>query len=148
MKYKVYEVYMDGEMIMKGTAKELADKLRCTPKHVQSSSYFYGYSKLFGMYDVKRTDVSVENMPTPKGLKKKQVVDKEKEKLDSMAWYLKTSGIYYYGQEDPSPAIEALKQMGIDCNYRTKTEYPKKKGTRGRKPHPVTHYYLEVINAT
>lgn len=146
MNYKVYEVWLDGQMVTKGTAKELADELKCTPKAVQSACHFYGYSKLLGMYDVLKSDETISRpMSRKRELPK---TDPEQEKFDSMAWYLKTSGIYYYGQEDPSPAIETLKQMGIDCGYRTKIEYPKKKGTRGRNPRPVTHYYLEVISAT
>ena len=145
MNYKVYEVWLDGQMVTKGTAKELADQLKCTPKAVQSAAHFYGYSKLLGMYEVLKSGETISRqMPRKRVLPK---TDPEQEKFDSMVWLLKTTGVYYYGMKDPSPIFPELKKLGLKCKNRVEVEHPPIKRGRGRPPKPVQHYYVEVVNA-
>lgn len=142
---KVYQCYEGDKLLLEGTAEEIGEFLDVDTNLVRSKSSQDGL-KVLGKYSIRKTDKR-KNVFTGRIRIEKKPKPRSAEVIEDIIFNLLYNGNSYVGREDPSSLFPVLEELGLTCRCYTETEYPERKGDRGRMPEPITHYYLEVINA-
>ena len=104
---KVFKLFEDGEMIMRGTAAQIADRLVMCPENVYIAAK--QGMKLFKVFTVQEDGYDCEEKKIPE-LKVKKT--KHQEKLEYILWHLQ-----HYGNTsikgNPKEYIDELEREGF-----------------------------------
>jgi len=140
----LYAVYENGEKIFEGTANEVGEHFKMSPKSV--NTYSKRNSKFENKYDIK---VTGRTQSIQKPYVKKQKPDKKSEEaayLEYLEQKIRLFGnVWVHG--DPQKYILKLKEKGIECVVREYlvTDYNSSPSVKRRKT--VKDHVLERVNA-
>jgi len=139
----LYAVYDNGEKIFEGTANEVAERFKMSPKSV--NTYSKRNSKFENKYDIKVTGrtQSIQKPYVPKAKQPRK--SKDEEYLEYLETHLRMYG-NTSTSKDPEKYLLKLREKGIECKVRKVYEnYSTSKLARYRKK--VNWYILERVNA-
>lgn len=109
---KVFKLYEDGEMIMRGTAAQIADRLVMCPENVYIAAK--QGMKLFKAFTVEEDGYDIEEKKLPEPKPKKT---KHQEKLEYIIWNLVHGNGITTLKGDPKEFIDELSERGINIYY-------------------------------